>query len=73
MEAKDCQQWWMEPETQKITIDLAEKYPIQIITSALKDGEIVVKVVTFDGKPIEGFPKDIRGKGIIMGSFDILG
>jgi hypothetical protein len=50
-----------------------ERYPVQLITAKDgDDGEIVVKVVTFDGKNIEGFPIEVRGKRVEMGGFEIL-
>lgn len=73
MSKSDARKWWHEPEIQIITTDLMNRYPVSVMTAGIGgDNEIVVKVVTFDGKDINGFPSEICGKRVQMGGIEIL-
>lgn len=73
MSFSDAYKWWTEPETQRITTDLMNQYPlVSIMTTGFRDNEIVVKVVTYNGKNIDGFPSEICGKRVQIGGIEIL-
>lgn len=65
-EKTDAQKWWLEKSTQDATIELMKQFNnIFSIFADVKDGEIVLKILTFNDD-VQNFPKHLLGKKIIV-------